>query len=135
MIKIDRELIETLRKSESIVFFTGAGVSAESGIPTFRGKDGIWNKLKPEEVANFDAFIKNPEMVWEWYNHRKKIIQESRPNQAHLSIAELQNYFSDVAVVTQNIDNLHKRAGSEKIFELHGNIERNFCIQCKKFFN
>ncbi len=85
MIQIDKSLIDALKESETIVFFTGAGISSESGIPTFRGKDGIWNKLKPEELANFNAFIKNPEMVWEWYNHRKKIINEAQPNAAHLS--------------------------------------------------
>ncbi len=135
MIQIDKSLIDKLEISDSIVFFTGAGISSESGIPTFRGKDGIWNKLKPEELANFNAFIRNPEMVWEWYNHRKKIIHESLPNPAHLTIADMQNFFKDVSVVTQNIDNLHRRAGSKNIFELHGNIERNFCINCKKFHN
>jgi NAD-dependent deacetylase len=135
VIQIDKSLIDTLRKSESIVFFTGAGISSESGIPTFRGKDGIWNKLKPEELANFNAFIRNPEMVWEWYNHRKKIIHEAQPNAAHLTIAETQNHFKNVTVVTQNIDNLHRRAGSNTVFELHGNIERNFCINCKKYYN
>lgn len=132
--KVDDELIQKLKISEKIVFFTGAGISAESGIPTFRGKDGIWNKLKPEELANFDAFMRNPDMVWEWYNHRKKIIHQTQPNNAHKTIAEMQDYF-DVTVVTQNIDNLHRRAGSKKIFELHGNIERNYCINCKTFYN
>ena len=68
--EIDKSLIDKLKSARSLVFFTGAGISAESGIPTFRGKDGIWNKLKPEELANFDAFMSNPDMVWEWYNHR-----------------------------------------------------------------
>lgn len=135
MIQIEKGLIDKLAASDSIVFFTGAGISSESGIPTFRGKDGIWNKLKPEELANFTAFIKNPGMVWEWYNHRKKIIHEAKPNAAHITIAEMQNHFNDVSVITQNIDNLHRRAGSKKIYELHGNIERNFCINCKKFYN
>ena len=129
------ELIDKLKRSKSVVFFTGAGISAESGIPTFRGKDGIWNKLKPEELANFDAFLRNPEMVWEWYNHRKKIVHESKPNAGHLAMAEMQNYFSNVTVVTQNIDNLHRRAGSKVIYELHGNIERNYCIKCGKQYN
>lgn len=131
----DQSFLNQLSKSNRIVFFTGAGISAESGIPTFRGKDGIWNKLKPEELANFDAFMRNPQMVWEWYNHRKKIIHEAKPNKGHLAIAELQNYFNEVTVITQNIDNLHTRAGSKKVFELHGNIERNFCVNCKTFYN
>jgi NAD-dependent deacetylase len=131
-IKIDESLIDSLKDAESIVFFTGAGISAESGIPTFRGKEGLWNKFRPEELASFDAFIKNPELVWEWYNYRRKIVHEAKPNAAHLTIAEMQNHFKDVTVVTQNVDNLHRRAGSKKIFELHGNIEKNFCINCKK---
>lgn len=134
-IKLTTEFINKLSESEKIVFFTGAGISAESGIPTFRGKDGIWNKLKPEELANFNAFMRNPQMVWEWYNHRKKIIHESKPNAGHIAIAEFEKYFDDVTVVTQNIDNLHRRAGSNKIYELHGNIERNYCINCRTFYN
>ncbi len=133
--QIDKNLIEKLKASKSIVFFTGAGISAESGIPTFRGKDGIWNKIKPEELASFDAFLKNPELVWEWYNHRKNIIHQSHPNAAHIAIAEAEKVFSEVAVVTQNIDNLHRRAGSKVVYELHGNIERNYCIKCKAFYN
>ncbi len=135
MIQIDNSLIEALKESESIVFFTGAGISSESGIPTFRGKEGLWNKFRPEELASFDAFIKNPLLVWEWYNYRRKIVHDAKPNPAHLTIVEMQNYFKDVTVVTQNVDNLHRRAGSKKVFELHGNIERNFCINCKKFYN
>lgn len=135
MIEIEQSLIDELIKARSIIFFTGAGISAESGIPTFRGEGGIWNKLKPEELANFDAFMRNPKMVWEWYNHRKKITHDSKPNAGHLTIAEMQNYFNEVIVVTQNIDNLHRRAGSRKVFELHGNIERNYCVVCKTFYN
>ena len=135
MINIDNNLLQVLKESESIVFFTGAGISSESGIPTFRGKEGLWNKFRPEELANFSAFIKNPQLVWEWYSYRKKIVHEAKPNPAHITIAEMQNYFKDLTVVTQNVDNLHRRAGSKKIFELHGNIERNFCINCKKFHN
>ena len=135
MSQIEKSLIDDLKEAQSIVFFTGAGISSESGIPTFRGKEGLWNKFRPEELASFEAFIRNPEIVWEWYNYRRKIIHEAKPNAAHLTIAEMQNQFKDVTVVTQNVDNLHRRAGSKKIFELHGNIERNFCIDCKKFHN
>lgn len=133
--KFDQSFLKQINESKRLVFFTGAGISAESGIPTFRGKDGIWNKLKPEELANFDAFMLNPDMVWEWYNHRRKIIHDAMPNPGHLAIAEMQNLFEEVTVVTQNIDNLHRRAGSKKVFELHGNIERNYCINCKTFYN
>lgn len=131
----DQSFLNKLSESKRIVFFTGAGISAESGIPTFRGKDGIWNKLKPEELANFSAFMRNPTMVWEWYNHRKKIIHEAKPNKGHEAIAEMQNLFDEVILITQNIDNLHRRAGSKNIYELHGNIERNYCIQCRTFYN
>ncbi len=129
-----KEFLEKLQSAKKIVFFTGAGISAESGISTFRGKDGIWNKMKPEELANFDAFMRNPDLVWEWYQHRRDIIHKARPNAGHYAIAEFEKYL-DVTVVTQNIDNLHRRAGSTKIFELHGNIERNYCIDCRTSYN
>lgn len=131
----DPQLIEKLQVAKSILFFTGAGISAESGIPTFRGKDGIWNKLKPEELANFDAFLRNPDLVWEWYRHRRHIIEESGPNGGHYAMAEFEKYYDEVNVVTQNVDNLHRRAGSTNIYELHGNIERNFCVNCGKRYD
>jgi NAD-dependent deacetylase len=129
-----QEFLTKLKSAKKIVFFTGAGISAESGIATFRGTDGIWNKMKPEELASFDAFMRNPDLVWEWYQHRRDIIHKVEPNAGHLAIAALEKFY-DVTVVTQNIDNLHKRAGSSKIFELHGNIERNFCVDCKTYYN
>jgi NAD-dependent deacetylase len=119
-----------LRMADSVVVFTGAGISAESGIPTFRGDDGIWKKLRPEELASFDAFIRNPDIVWEWYQHRRKIISGVKPNPGHHAIAEMEKLHRNFSVITQNIDNLHRRAGSKNVFELHGNIERNYCIQC-----
>ncbi|MFA7419346.1 MAG: NAD-dependent deacylase [Melioribacteraceae bacterium] len=123
------QFLKKLSFAKKLVFFTGAGISAESGIATFRGADGIWNKMKPEELASFNAFMKNPNLVWEWYQHRRDIIHKVEPNAAHLAIAELEKYF-DVTIVTQNVDNLHKRAGSSTIYELHGNIERNYCVDC-----
>lgn len=129
------EFLARLEEAERLVFFTGAGISVESGIPVFRGKDGIWNKLKPEELANFDAFMKNPDIVWEWYQYRKQIVNNAQPNKGHLAIAELQDIYPEVTVVTQNVDNLHNRAGSKTVYELHGNIERNYCIKCKTFYN
>lgn len=127
--------IKHLKNADNVMFFTGAGISAESGIPTFRGKDGIWNKLKPEELANFDAFMRNPDMVWEWYQYRRKIVNDAKPNKGHLAIAEMETLFNNVTVVTQNVDNLHNRAGSRKVYELHGNIERNYCVDCKTFYS
>jgi NAD-dependent protein deacetylase/lipoamidase len=128
------EFIEKLKKAKTLVFFTGAGISAESGIATFRGKDGLWNKLKPEELASFSAFMKNPDMVWEWYQYRRNIVESTAPNPGHYAIAEFEKYY-DINVVTQNVDNLHERAGSTKIDELHGSIIRNFCMDCKTFYN
>lgn len=133
--EIPSDLLAVLNKAKSIVFFSGAGISAESGIPTFRGKDGIWNKLNPEELANFNAFVRNPKLVWEWYNYRKSIIHHSQPNKGHFAIAEMEKYFENVIVITQNVDNLHRRAGSKTVYELHGNIERNFCVKCRKRYD
>jgi NAD-dependent deacetylase len=130
---ISEKLRSLLHTTESICVLTGAGISAESGVETFRGSNGLWSKLKPEELANFEAFMRNPELVWEWYNYRKKIIHDVKPNPAHVALARLQNLIKDFTVVTQNIDNLHIRAGSKNVLELHGNIERSYCIGCGKF--
>ncbi len=132
IIKLSPCLQSTLQEAEHIVVFTGAGMSAESGVPTFRGDDGLWKKFKPEELANFDAFIRNPELVWEWYKHRKQLIESVQPNAGHYALAQLQSQFKRVTVITQNIDNLHQRAGSRNVHELHGNIMRNYCIDCGK---
>jgi NAD-dependent deacetylase len=116
--------------ARAIVAFTGAGVSAESGVPTFRGADGLWSKLKPEELASMSAFMKNPAMVWEWYAHRKKIMSGIEPNAGHRALVRMEKLTDSFAVITQNIDNLHRRAGSRNVHELHGNIERNYCMKC-----
>lgn len=131
--KLIELVVDKLVEAESVVVFSGAGVSAESGVPTFRDKDGLWQKMKPEELANFNAFMRNPDLVTEWYSHRRKIMHEVQPNPGHYAIAELEKYFKEFFVVTQNVDNLHRRAGSKNVYELHGNIERNYCIKCKKF--
>ena len=128
------DFIDRLNKAKSLLFFTGAGISAESGIATFRGKDGLWSKLKPEELASFSAFMKNPDMVWEWYQYRREIVEKAKPNKGHLAITEFEKFY-DVNVVTQNVDDLHARAGSTNIDELHGSIIRNFCVDCKTFYN
>lgn len=127
-------LLGKLACAERVVALTGAGVSAESGVPTFRGEDGIWKKFRPEELANFDAFVRNPGLVWEWYRHRKQIIGTIQPNAGHYALAELEKRFGRFTLVTQNIDNLHRRAGSTTVHELHGNIERNYCISCGRRF-
>ena len=130
MTLFSRKLLDKLRSSDSVGVLTGAGISAESGVPTFRGDDGLWKKFRPEELANFDAFIQNPDLVWEWYAYRKKLMAEIVPNPGHSSLAEMEKFFPEFAVITQNIDNLHRRAGTRRVYELHGNIERNYCIGC-----
>lgn len=124
------KLRERLKVAFNVVVLTGAGISAASGVPTFRGKDGLWNKFKPQELANVDAFLKNPELVWEWYRWRRKIIKNVKPNLGHYALVEMAAYFPDFSIITQNVDNLHKIAGTKKITELHGNIMTNKCIDC-----
>lgn len=123
-----------LADAGSVCVLTGAGISAESGVPTFRGTDGLWSKFKPEELASFDAFIRNPDLVWEWYSYRKKVMNEVQPNRAHYALAEMQKLIRDFTLVTQNVDNLHARAGSTKVLELHGNVQRSYCIHCGTFY-
>lgn len=130
---ISETLERKLSIAQSICVLTGAGVSAESGVPTFRGSEGLWSKFKPEELANFDAFIRNPELVWEWYSYRKKVMKEVSPNPAHYALAAMEEIVHDFTLVTQNVDNLHTRAGSKRVLELHGNIERSYCIDCHRF--
>ena len=127
---ISDQLLARLTAAHSVVAFTGAGMSAESGVPTFRGNQGLWKKFKPEELANLDAFSKNPTLVWEWYSTRKRIISQVQPNPGHRALVDMEQLVPSLVVVTQNIDNLHRRAGSSTVFELHGNIERNYCLEC-----
>src|SRR5947199_7633696 len=114
------QAVEAIRRARprNVVFFTGAGVSAESGIPTFRGAGGLWRNFRAEDLATPHAFARDPELVWEWYEWRRGIVREAQPNAAHLAIAKLSN----AVVVTQNVDALHARAGSREIVELHGNM-------------
>ncbi|MEE9169449.1 MAG: NAD-dependent deacylase [bacterium] len=130
-IEISEELGKRLRESKRVAVLTGAGISAESGVPTFRDKGGLWEKFKPEELANFDAFIRNPDLVWEWYQYRRHLINNVSPNPGHYAIVEMEQYYPEFLLITQNVDGIHQRAGSRKIRELHGNILRNFCIDCK----
>ena len=124
------EQIENQVKSaKKVVFVTGAGISQESGIPTFRGKDGLWRNYDAMKLATIDAFYDNPKLVWEWYNERRQNIFNSEPNLGHKAIAELEN-FVKVFVLTQNIDGLHQKAGSSNVLELHGSIVKIKCTVC-----
>jgi len=120
---------DQIKNVDKIVVVTGAGISQESGIPTFRGKDGLWRNYDAMKLATIDAFYDNPKLVWEWYNERRKNIFQAQPNQGHKAIAELEKY-AQVTVLTQNIDGLHQKAGSSKVLELHGSIITVKCSVC-----
>ena len=122
-------ITEKIRDFKKIVFVTGAGISQESGIPTFRGNDGLWRNYDPMKLATIDAFYDDPKLVWEWYNDRRKNILNAQPNEGHKAIAELEKY-AGVVVLTQNIDGLHQRGGSTKVLELHGSIIKIKCTVC-----
>jgi NAD-dependent deacetylase len=126
-----RENIETaagiLRGVDRVAVLTGAGVSAESGVPTFRGEDGLWREFRAEDLATPEAFSRNPKLVWEWYNWRRGKIAGVAPNPAHLILAAWEKRFSAFAVITQNVDGLHAKAGSRNVLELHGNIWKVRC--------
>jgi NAD-dependent deacetylase len=124
-----RRIADKLCQAEKIVFVTGAGISQESGIPTFRGNDGLWRKYDVMKLATIDAFYENPKIVWEWYEERRKNILAAKPNPGHLAMAELEKH-KPVHVLTQNIDGMHKRAGSTKVYELHGSIITIKCTVC-----
>ena len=126
MFELIKDHIKDIKK---IVFVTGAGISQESGIPTSRGKDGLWRNYDPMKLATIDAFYENPKLVWEWYNERRKNIFAAQPNLGHKAIAELEKYVK-VVVLTQNIDGLHQKAGSSEVLELHGSIIKIKCSVC-----
>ena len=122
-------VVQKLKDSRKIVFVTGAGISQESGIPTFRGKDGYWRKYDPMKLASIDAFYDDPKLVWEWYEDRRKNILSVKPNEGHFAISQMEE-FKDVVILTQNIDGLHQRSGSTNVLELHGSIIRIKCTVC-----
>ncbi len=123
-------LLRALRNARKVAALTGAGVSAESGVPTFRNaQTGLWAQFKPEELATPGAFLKNPRLVWEWYEWRRQLVQNAKPNPAHFALAEMENKFPGFTLITQNVDGLHQRAGSRKVIEIHGNITRTKCFQ------
>ena len=133
--------IEQLQKiiddSSRIVFFGGAGVSTESGIPDFRSADGIYHqkyKYSPEQVVSHSFFVQYTEAFFEFYKE-KMMILDAQPNPAHCRLAELEKEGKLTAVVTQNIDGLHQAAGSRKVYELHGSIHRNYCMECGRFYD
>jgi NAD-dependent deacetylase len=115
-----------------VFVITGAGVSAESGIPTFRGKDGYWRNLDPAKLATPEAFAHDPNLVWGWYRERRERIRDAQPNAAHQAIAKLAEHADEFLLVTQNVDDLHERAGlaKEKTVQIHGDIFVTRCLRC-----
>lgn len=119
-----------LAQSRRVAVLTGAGISAESGVPTFRGADGLWRNHRPEEIACMEAFLRDPVLVWEWYLERKRGIRAVEPNAAHRLLAKWEEEGGSFTLITQNVDGLHGRAGSKHILELHGNIWVTRCLAC-----
>lgn len=127
----DMEMVKALLDGQRrIVVLTGAGISAESGVPTFRGRDGLWKTHRPEDLARPDAFKAKPELVWEFYNWRRKRVGECDPNPAHKALAELERRMPNFLLITQNVDGLHAVAGSRKLLEMHGSLWQVKCTKC-----
>ena len=123
------DLLNALRRAGRVVVLTGAGVSAESGVPTFRdAQTGLWENFKPEELATPEAFRQNPKLVWEWYAWRREKVRSVQPNAGHKALATMAKRYAEFTLVTQNVDGLHQRAGSAGVIELHGNITRTKCF-------
>ena len=121
-----------LRQAKRIAVLTGAGISAESGVPTFRGADGLWNQYRAEDLATPRAFARDPELVWQWYDWRRNVIAQVKPNAGHLALAEIEKRTAQFTLVTQNVDGLHQQAGSHSVVELHGSIWTLRCVACGK---
>jgi NAD-dependent deacetylase len=121
---------EWIEAAGAVAVLTGAGISAESGVPTFRGQDGLWREHKPEDLATPEAFARDSKLVWEWYNWRRERIAKARPNAGHQALVKLEIRKRNFTLITQNVDGLHDAAGSGKILKLHGDIWRLRCTQC-----
>jgi NAD-dependent deacetylase len=120
-----------IKSASRIAVLTGAGISAESGVPTFRGDEGLWKQYKPEELATPEAFLRDPRLVWEWYDWRRQAIAKVSPNPGHRALVELERQKPHSTLITQNVDGLHDRAGSGRILKLHGDIWRFRCLECR----
>ena len=127
-------LVQRLARARRVGVLTGAGISAESGVPTFRDPGGLWQRFRPEELANVDAFLANPDLVQGWYRHRREVVERVEPNAGHRALAELEQIVTArggaFELATQNVDGLHQRAGSRAVTELHGSIVTSRCIDC-----
>lgn len=121
-----------IRQVTSLTVLTGAGISADSGVPTFRGSEGLWKQFKPEELASPEAFARDPHLVWEWYNWRRELLATKTPNPAHEALVALERRLPTFWLITQNVDGLHEAAGSKNMTELHGNIWKVRCTACQR---
>ena len=134
LLSFSEALISVLRGSRRVAALTGAGVSQESGLRTFRdAQTGIWAQHKPEDLASPEAFYKDPKLVWDWYAWRREAIKGVRPNPGHYALAEFARRVPEFTLITQNVDGLHRMAGSRDVLELHGNIRRVRCSECGEF--
>jgi NAD-dependent deacetylase len=125
---------KAIARSPKVVVLTGAGISQESGVPTFRGNDGLWKNFRAEELATPQAFEKDPVLVWKWYDWRRGLIKPLKPNAGHRALVDLERKVEDFTLVTQNVDGLHKVAGSRNPVEIHGTIWRLRCVECSQTF-
>ena len=124
------DLARLLAEVERLVVLTGAGISVESGIPPFRGPEGLWRSFRPEQLATPQAFQQDPQLVWEWYDWRRAKIAPTRPNPGHEALVHLEAHIPDFLLLTQNVDGLHRLAGSTRLLEIHGNIWEVRCLEC-----
>ncbi|HTQ53303.1 MAG TPA: NAD-dependent deacylase [Bryobacteraceae bacterium] len=125
-----QQAAEWLREARAVAVLTGAGISAESGVPTFRGTDGLWRQFRAEDLATPEAFARDPRLVWEWYNWRRELIAKARPNAGHAALVRLEVRAPRYTLITQNVDGLHDMAGSGRLLKLHGDIWRMRCTSC-----
>ena len=121
---------EWLECASSVAVLTGAGISAESGIPTFRGPGGLWRERRPEDLATPRAFARDPKLVWEWYDWRRSVVAQAQPNAGHIALAEIERRARSFTLITQNVDGLHDRAGSRQVLKVHGDIWTIRCSSC-----
>jgi NAD-dependent deacetylase len=120
-------LARRIRSNSRVTVMTGAGISAASGVPTFRGREGLWKNFSPEQLATAEAFRRDPPLVWEWYNWRRELISRCHPNAAHAVLAAWSRRYPDFQLITQNVDGLHEKAGTEKVIRFHGSIWEVLC--------
>ncbi|MDH3547489.1 MAG: NAD-dependent deacylase [Gammaproteobacteria bacterium] len=122
-------LVDALRDARHVCVLTGAGISAESGVPTFRdAQTGLWEQYDPQDLATPDAFVRDPALIWRWYRWRRELVLRAEPNAGHLALARLESRLQRLTLVTQNVDGLHQRAGSRQVIEFHGNIFADRCF-------